>query len=310
MIGSFMTGLFLTQAAAAGSWHHITAADGLPAGQVRAIHSSSTGAVWFAVRDSGLAVLDGGTWHRVTTADGLVSNGVAGLLEVGEVLWAVGGGGYSVREDGRWRPFSDVGGRDTRVVFSLAESADGAVLWFAASGFAARRDSSGWSHWGTGDGLPHAAVHQILVDSDGATWFACRRGLARLQDGVVEVFYPEVNFRSIVEDWSGRLWFGTGADGVFVFEAGNWEQHLAGQELLPTVVDVRGHIWALTEGSGVYRHDGQRWIQYTTADGLLSDVVFAIEGGADGSVWFGTDRGASRYIPWRQQTGDRQSDCA
>ncbi|NNG17839.1 MAG: hypothetical protein HKM89_15295 [Gemmatimonadales bacterium] len=282
---------------ARGSWQHITPADGLPAGEVRTVFSSSTGVVWFGVRGQGLAALDGEAWQYVTMEDGLVSNGVAGLEEVRGALWAVGQGGYSLLEDGRWQSFADVGGRVTRVVFSLTTSAEGAVQWFGANGFAARLDSTGWTHYGTADGLPHAVVHQVWTDRAGATWFACRRGLARLHEGAFEVFHPEVNFRSIVEDTAGRLWFGTGGNGVLVYSEGRWEQHMDGQTVLPSLVDGRGHVWARTEGAGVYRHDGRRWIQYTTADGLLSDVVYAIASGDDGSIWFGTDRGASRHSP-------------
>ena len=93
-------------------------------------------------------------------------------------------------------------------------------LWFGARGFAARLDAAGWTHWGVADGLSHTIVHQALTDRDGVTWFACRRGLARLHDGAIEVLHPELNFRSIVEDRDGRLWFGMGGSGVFSYAAG------------------------------------------------------------------------------------------
>ena len=53
-------------------------------------------------------------------------------------------------------------------------------------------------------------------------------------------------------------------------------------------------VWASTEDAGVFRYNGQTWTQYTTTDGLLSNVVFDIGGGSDGSIWFATDSGASR----------------
>ncbi len=296
MTGLLIGSLMLTQVPGAGRWQHLTPADGLPEGEVRAVLGTSSGSVWFAVRGRGLAVLDNGRWRHVTTEDGLVSNGIAGLREIRGDIWAVGQGGYSVLEDGQWRPHSDLGGRSTRVVFTLTRSGDGTGLWFGAAGFAARLDSADWTYLGTADGLPHAVVHQVWEGSDGATWFACRRGVARLHDGKLEVFHPGVNFRSIVEDGAGRLWFGTSGSGVWVFAAGRWEQYLDGQTVLPSFVDTNGHVWAQTEGSGVYRYDGDRWVRYTTADGLLSDVVYDIAGAHDGSIWFGTDRGASRYF--------------
>ena len=298
MTGLLLATLMLAQPQDTGQWRHVTSAEGLPPGEVRAVLPSSDGTVWFAVRGEGLSQLDGGMWQDVLVNDGLASNGVAALRETGNgTLWAVGQGGYAVRHEGVWRPFTDLGGRNTRVVFSVTLSADGATQWFAASGFAARHDPDGWSHFDTTNGLPHLAVHQVWIDRTGDTWFACRRGVARLRNDTIEVFYPDVNFRSIVEDRSGRLWFGTGGSGIFTYEDGRWRRDMDGQTVLPTVVDANGHVWARTEGAGAYRYDGQSWSQMTMREGMLSDVIFDIAQAPDGSLWFATDRGASRYTP-------------
>lgn len=300
MKGLFIIGALLTQPAAAGDWLHLTQADGLPAGQVRTILAAETGEVWFGIRGKGLATYDNGRWSYATADDGLLSNGAAAMAESQGKLWAAGPGGYSVRDSGRWQGFSDLGGRTTRVVFSITPSRDGKSLWFGANGFAARMDEQEWTFVEPADGLPHRVVHQVWVDRKGAAWFACRRGLARMEGGSLEVFRPEVNFRSIVEDGQGRLWFGTGGQGVLQFSNGDWKEHLAGTTALPSWVDAQGRIWSRTEGDGAYRYDGRSWVRFTKADGLLSDVVFAIAGAKDGSIWFGTDQGASRYSPSSQ----------
>lgn len=287
-----IAGLLLAQ----GPWLHLAPGDGLPGGEVRSVLVSSKGAVWFAVRGVGLAVLENDAWRHVTADDGLVSNGVADLHEVGETIWAVGQGGYSVLEEGRWRAFPDVGGRTTRVIFSLRGTPG--QLWFGANGFAARRDAEGFTFFGVDDGLPHAVVHQVWVDGTGATWFACRRGLARLADDTLEVFHPDVNFRSIVEDDAGRLWFGTGGDGILEHGPHGWISHLEGEAALPATVDATGRVWAHTEGSGAYVYDGEAWRRFTTEDGLPSNVVYDITTEPKGdALWFATDRGASRYVP-------------
>ena len=125
--------LLTLQSPLTGTWHHVTRADGLPGNEVRAVLSTTTGTVWFAVRGLGLAAFDGSTWRYATAEDGLVSNGVAAIREVGDAIWAVGQGGYSVLTDGVWRPFDSVGDRRTRVVFSVTTSERG-ELWLAANG--------------------------------------------------------------------------------------------------------------------------------------------------------------------------------
>ncbi len=290
MIGSLFTAALLLQAPG-GTWTHLTVADGLPQGEVRALLFGPEGSEWFAVRDVGLAQRRSGQWVTHNEESGLVSNGVAGLALLGGEVLAVGFGGWSVLRDGAWQAHPDVGGRTARVVFSVTPH-DGA-LWFGAVGFAARLEGDGWRHWTTEDGLPHQVVHQVLVDRSGSAWFACRRGLARLVDGEFEVFRPDLNFRSIVEDDSSRIWFGT-SDGIWAYHAGEWQQFLPGSTVMPATVDRNGILWAMTEEQGAFSFDGSEWRRYGEAEGLLSNVIFDIAQAPDGAIWFATDRGASR----------------
>ncbi len=55
-------------------------------------------------------------------------------------------------------------------------------------------------------------------------------------------------------------------------------------------------MWLATRfGDGVYRWDGVSWAQLTTEDGLLTDWVNEVSLGSDGSVWFATMEGVSRW---------------
>lgn len=283
---------------AEGSWRHLTTADGLPGNEVRSVLVTDSG-VWLAIRDHGLVLerLDG-TLEGVTTEEGLVTNGVADLAEVGNELWAVGGRGYSVRGQEGWQGYDQIAGRSTRVVFSVSASpAAGGPVWLGANGFAARYIEGDWSFLTQEDGLPHAVVHDVHTDQNGVVWLACRRGLVRIEGEDLRVMHPSTNFRSIVEGPSGTLWFGTSSEGIWSLKDDVLERHLEDHFALPAYVSSDGVLWAASEGEGAFRYDGVTWTRITVADGLPSDVVFDIDGGPDGEVWFATDRGAARWSP-------------
>ena len=56
-----------------------------------------------------------------------------------------------------------------------------------------------------------------------------------------------------------------------------------------------GDMWFATTGEGVYRYNGKGFVQYTQKDGLSSNTVYSMIEDSSGTIWFGTDKGASRY---------------
>lgn len=295
----FLTAILLAITSdAEGSWRHLTAADGLPGNEVRSVLVTDSG-VWLAIRDHGLVLeRPDGTLEHVTTEQGLVSDGVADLAQVGEELWAVGGGGYSVLGQEGWEGYDQVDGRSTRVVFSVDPPAvAGGPVWLGANGFAARYIERDWSFLTQEDGLPHAVVHDVHTDQKGVVWLACRRGLVRIEGEDLRVMHPSTNFRSIVEGPDDTLWFGTSSEGIWSLKDDVWDRHLEDEFALPAYVSSDGVLWAASEGQGAFRYDGATWTRITVADGLLSDTVFDIDGGPGGEVWFATDRGAARWSP-------------
>jgi ligand-binding sensor domain-containing protein len=71
-------------------------------------------------------------------------------------------------------------------------------------------------------------------------------------------------------------------------------------------VTPEGIVWIATYGGGVSRLDSHQnvWTIYTTEDGLAHNKVRSITMAPDGSLWFGTEGGASRFdgSSWHQYT--------
>ncbi len=62
--------------------------------------------------------------------------------------------------------------------------------------------------------------------------------------------------------------------------------------------DARGYLWFITEFHGVTRYDGDRFHSYrslNTPDSLASDNINFTLPDSKGNIWFGSDRGASRF---------------
>jgi len=257
-----------------------------------------SGKIWFGTRNSGIAVFDRGvdTWSYFSEQDGLSSDGILSLFQDTEGnIWAAGGAGYSVYNGERWSKSDSLGGSSVRVAYSVSGDSDGHV-WLGANGGASIYNGTEWRFFNQTDNLPHRVVHDVYMEGE-TVWFACREGLARWDGQKMHILFEQENFRSIVSDKNGTIWFGTGGSGLYEYRAGTWKKHLDGKTVLPQIIDRSGNLWSATEGNGAYAYDGTDWHYYDMEDGLISNTVYSIAEASDGSIWFGTDKGVSIYAP-------------
>ncbi len=110
------------------------------------------------------------------------------------------------------------------------------------------------------------------------------------------IHYSEDNFGSIVQDSDGTLWFGTRTSGAYEFDGREWVQHAPGLDLRPELIDRQGNVWAVSDTAGAFFFDGETWQQLAAIDGLVSNTVYDVFQAHDGSLWFATDAGVSRYV--------------
>ena len=117
---------------------------------------------------------------------------------------------------------------------------------------------------------------------------------------------PNGIVRTIKQDRKGNIWI-TSWEGVFKYDARlpdgqgksftNITSKVSSARFFSVLEDRKGNFWFASIGSGVYYYDGKSFQNFTTKDGLANDQVTTIYEDKAGTIWFGTEDGASRYDP-------------
>lgn len=160
-------------------------------------------------------------------------------------------------------------------------------------------------------GLSQSTVHTVAQDTGGYIWMGTGSGVSRF-DGAQFVNYTTNDglagnsVRSILQDKKGNIWFGHSGGGVSRYLSDGFEEiHFdtlqINSDVSSITQDRRDDIWIGTVGNGVIRiyhsdenSDNFRFVNYKGKEGL-SDRVFHVHSGPDGTLYFVTDAGVKTY---------------
>jgi len=200
-------------------------------------------------------------------------------------------------------------GLPQNTVEAIVQTSDG-YLWLGTEEGLVRFDGVRFvvSDRQSAPALRSSFVSSLFEAPAGTLWIGTYGGgLARLRNGRIEAFHPELLGADRIRDMH------TTADGaLFVATAGGGLLRIDGEKVtrfttrngLPTdriwavEDDGEGGLWVATHGGGVARWRGQGVRQrITTAEGLPNDFARAILRDPDGTLWIGTDGGG--LAAWR-----------
>jgi signal transduction histidine kinase/ligand-binding sensor domain-containing protein len=191
-------------------------------------------------------------------------------------------------------------------ITGIAQSADG-YLWLGTSEGLVRFDGVRFTLRNRGDSIATPLLHPLFADHEGRLWVTTADGgLALYQDGHFRPAGPATaaiagGIHQLSEADSGGLWLISGRGSAWSWRDGRlgtapWSS-LAHTGTRAALEDAAGRVWIATGGRGVIRLEGRSPRNITTRDGLSDDDVWAVLEGRDGTLWFGTSAGVTR---WRE----------
>jgi signal transduction histidine kinase/ligand-binding sensor domain-containing protein/DNA-binding response OmpR family regulator len=265
---------------------------------VRAIHEDDDGVLWFGT-DSGrlLRLADGAlTEHTVDARAGAAINAM--LRDAHDNLWLATETGL-VRLRGRV-PAAGAGdfmaGDDLRALFEDPEGS----LWIGTYGTGLARLREGkFRPYGVSEGLRGDLTWSIVPSQHGGIWVSTDAGVSHLADGrFVNVTEPhglgDVRIRSVLEDRTGALWFGSDGRGLFRLQNGKLtrfarDNGLSGDSIKALFEDRQGRIWAGTNVSIDVIEGGKLIVPSTEFRELGTVTTSVLHEDRSGRMWIATD---------------------
>lgn len=209
--------------------------------------------------------------EHLTTADGLADDGVCSLaVDASGVLWYAKGAEYGYFEAGRARKAGSLSERNPQILGAR----DGS-LWFCSSS-------------------------QLLAMKSNAPPTV----VARFENDTAR-FRPAVLF----EDTRARLWIGTSADGLFLFDRTNLFRIETSQNNIRAITEDReGNLWVGTEGGGLNRISRKEVELYGRDEEAPFETVRSMAQDRAGHLWVVAQDGALMELPRDDWPGGQKVD--
>ena len=219
-----------------------------------------------------------------------------GIDRDGNKWFGTNAGGMSRYKDGEWKTYFPMHGLADYWIYAFANDHDGG-LWigtWAGANYLNRETDEFKTYVKE---LINEWVYGISVDSQGVVWFGTEGGVSRFdgdswtswghQDGLGGENADALPFsRNTGLGTRSRHDLGILNNGEATYNPGY---------IFSILADHEDTIWAGTWGGGVTRYRNGAWSNLMEKDGLAGNIVYSIAQGADGSYWFGTNKGLSRY---------------
>ncbi len=310
------------------SFTHFTKKEGLSNNSVLSMLEDKSGNLWFGKDGGGISKYDG---NRVEAIEAAEKRGEVIPQRTQQDL---------KRENGKlvksFTHFTEKEGLSNNAVSMLEDKSGN--LWFGMyDGGVSKYDGKSFTHFTEKEGLSNNTVWSMLEDKSGNLWFGTDGGVNKYDGNRVEAIeaaekrgeiIPQrtqqdlkrengklvksfTHFtekeglsknivRSILEDKSGNLWFGTYGGGVSKYDGKSFTHFTEKEGLSNNIVrsileDKSGNLWFGTDG-GVNKYDGKSFRHFTEKEGLSNNKVLSMLEDKSGNLWFGTyGGGVSKY---------------
>jgi signal transduction histidine kinase len=273
-------------------------ADGVLKASIRSVIRDREGSIWIATT-RGLYRARKRMMAGYSTESGLASHEVYPLAQSRDgVVWIGTTRGASRGEpsEGRVARFS-----------SFLPGTNVQSFWEDATGRMWIGTNTGLLRYENGkrqDFAMNAEVYGVRADRAGNYWVASHQGIFKLDGDKIVAHYttkdglPNNDVKTLHQDRSGRLWFGT-YGGLVEFKDGRFitytaAQGLAGNRVRAIYEDADGTLWIGTYEDGLSRLRDGKFFNYRMEQGLFNNGIFQILEDRRGYFWIGCNKGIYR----------------
>jgi ligand-binding sensor domain-containing protein/serine phosphatase RsbU (regulator of sigma subunit) len=302
-------------------FENFSSRNGLAPAGVRSMKEDLNGNIWFGHLNGGISRFNGNFFEQAAFDSLAISGDVTSIQILGDsLIW------FTTNNDGAIlavSPFDDIKhlkAEQYRGKNGLSDQIYGSALnrnneFICIADVGMRKYNSQEKKF-ENYRMPHMTTYFnptcMLDDSKGIIWFGTVNGgvykydLARSKMDVIDLIKSGMgsNWVScITEDSKGRIWVGTWGGGIGVITDGNIfvyneSNGLEASNIYEIIEDVEGNILIADQVNGLTIFKGDAFTTISEENILPDPNVYAIYQDKTGTMWFGTNAGISRYIPW------------
>ena len=303
---------------------NFTSRNNLGSGGVRCMMEDSSGYIWFGhLSGGGISRYDGNKFEMVAFDSIKITDDITSIVQLKNKIWFTSKSDGAIQADFPVKNINHITAKLYRgkeglsdQVFGTSLSRDGSLICITDAGL---RKYNAEENKFEIYRMPHMTTYFsstcMLEDSNGNIWFGTYNGglykyimsESRMEFmDLMKMGVPSNFVNCLTEDSKGRVWVGTWGGGIIVFENGkiqkfNAENGLKATKIYTIIEDVEGNILIGDPDNGLTIFKGDAFVTISEKEILPDPNVNAIFQDKAGEMWFGTNAGISKYMPWSYQ---------
>ncbi len=297
---------------------------GLGGNFIYSIFRDSKQRLWAGTSDKGVTVFDSSRFTNYNSLKGFADVKVKAINEDnnGNIYFGTDGQGVFVSGDGF--TFSAINELNKKYIRSIIKDKNG-DLWIATAGAGlyklVLKGSPLLINFNVKEGLLHPRLTALHYDRRGRIWYATENnGIGYIEnDKIKKPFFtlntklPSSSIRCFTEDKSGYLWAGTGGDGILCFPLYQGDlklkrydhtNGLTSSNIYLLSCDNNNNLFVGSETGldHIFLDKERKPVEikhYGKGEGFtgIETCQNSVFNDADGTIWFGTINGLTKYNP-------------
>lgn len=270
---------------------------------VLSIIEDKKGKIWMATDGGGVIVFDGEELEYITLPDGDKQNYVRSIFcDKDNNKWIATRQGLSIINSDNQIINKLKGVNATQVFVDEKEQ-----VWCSTFGNGLIKISNGKAtKYGEREGLINNFIRAFTIKRDGSIWLVSKKGISKFNGETFKNFtiddgLSSNNFKCVIEDREGNLFFGADAGGLIKFTNDHFVSYTKKDGLNSDVImsiteDAQQNLWITSYDAGICEIRNNLCFHYNERNGLANNTVWSSLIAKDNTLWLGTSDGVSHYV--------------